>query len=91
MHSNIFDSTTLGTIPFGQGSAVGVVGTLRSTLRVLVFHFARHLALWLALKRLPAGMIPAMAMCPVRLDNRQQRDQRWSGIVVDSGSVGVRW
>jgi len=91
MHSNLFDSTILGTFHFGQGSAVTVDGTHRFTLRVLV-HFARHLALRLALlKRLPSRLFPAMAMCPVHAGNRQQRDQRWVGIVVDPGTVGVRW
>ena len=92
MHSNHFDSTILGTIHHGQ--AIVVDGTHRS-LRVLVAKFARRLALrlasWRALKRTPAGMTPAMAMCPSYSALRRQRQQRWTpGVVVGPGTVGVR-
>jgi hypothetical protein len=89
MHSNHFDSTILGTINHGQ--AIVVRGTHRDALRDLVFQFARHLSLrlasWRALKRTPAGMTPAMAMCP---SYSELRRQRWTpGVVVGPGTVGV--
>jgi len=97
MHSNHFGNTILGTIHHGQ--AIVVDGTHRS-LRVLVAKFARRLALrlgalprasWRALKRTPAGMTPAMAMCPSYSALRRQRQQRWTpGVVVGPGAVGVR-
>lgn len=95
MRFNHFDSTILGTINHGQGSAIAVEGRHRSALRVLVAKFARHLALrfgaWRALKRMPAGMTPAMATCPSYSALRFQRQQRgMSGVVVDPGTVGVR-
>ena len=96
MHSNHFDSTILGTINHGQ--AIVVDGTHRS-LRVLAYKFARHLASclgalrlasWRALKRTPAGLTPAMAMCPSYSAPRRQRHQRWTpGVVVGPGTVGV--
>jgi len=92
MQSNHFDSTILGAIINGQGFVV--VGTHRTTLRVLIAKFARSLSLrlgsWRALKRMPAGMTPALATCPCYTAGRQQRHQRWmSGVVVDPGTVGV--
>ena len=96
MRSNHFDSTIFGTIISGQGSTIAVEGTHRSTLRDLVFQFARRLSLRLAswrslsLKRTPAGLTPATATCPSYTATRQQRHQRWmSGVVVDPGTVGV--
>ncbi len=97
MHSNHFDSTILGTINHGQ--AIVVSGTHRDALRDLVFQIARLasrfealcLASWRALKRSPAGMTPAMAMCPSDSELRRQRvaaatTQR---VVVGPGTVGV--
>ncbi len=96
MHSNHFDSMILGTINYGQGTAIAVEGTHRPALRVLVAKFARRLGLrlgsWraLSLKRMPAGMTPAVATCPSYSALRRQRQQRWmSGVVVDPGTVGV--
>ena len=91
MRSNHFDSTILGTINHGQAI---VDGTHRS-LRDLVTRFARRLALrlasWRALKRTPAGMTPAMAMCPSYSALRRQRCERWTpGVVVGPGAVGAR-
>jgi hypothetical protein len=91
MHSNHFDSTILGTINHGQ--AIVVDGTHRS-LRASIAKFARRLHLrlasWRALKRTPAGMTPAMAMCPSYSELRRQRHQRWTpGVVVGPGTVGV--
>ena len=100
MRSNHFDSMILGTINFGQGIAIAVEGTHRSTLRVLFAKFARRLSLrlgsWRALKRMPAATTfgwcptPTMATCPSYSGSRFQRQQRWmSGVVVDPGTVGV--
>jgi hypothetical protein len=95
MRFNHFDSTILGTITNGQGFTNAVEGTHRSTLRDLVLKFARRLSLrlgdWRGLKRLPAGMAPAMAMCPSYSASRWQRQQRSVSdvVVVDSGTVGV--
>jgi hypothetical protein len=96
MHSNYFDSTILGINHHGQAI---VDGTHRS-LRILVAKFARHLASrfgalrlasWRALKRTPAGLAPAMAMCPSYSALRRQRRQRWTpGVVVGPGPVGER-
>lgn len=93
MRFNYFDSTILGAT--NQGQAIAVEGTHRSALRVLVSKFARRLSLrlgaWRALKRTPAGMTPAMAMCPSYTATSRQRNQRWlPGVVVDPGTVGVR-
>ena len=93
MRFNHFDSTIFGTITNGQGSTIAVEGTHRSTLRDLVFQFARPLSLrligWRALKRMPA-MMPALAACPSYSANCRQRGQRSvSEVVVDSGTVGV--
>jgi hypothetical protein len=97
MNSNYFDSTILGAINQGQVNVVD--GTHRSALRVSFAKFARHLAShfealrlasWRALKRTPAGMTPAMAMCPIYSELRRQRQQRWTpGVVVGPGTVGV--
>jgi hypothetical protein len=94
MQSNYFDNAILGAINFGQ--AIAVEGTHRSALRVLVAKTARRLSLrlraWraLSMKRMPAGMTPAMATCPSYTGSRFQRSQRWmSGVVVDPGTVGV--
>jgi hypothetical protein len=96
MNSNHFDSMNLGITNIGQGIAIAVEGTHRSTLRVLVAQFARRLALrlrgWRAsIKRMPAaGLAPATATCPSYSATRHQRHQRWmSGVVVDPGTVGV--
>jgi hypothetical protein len=96
MHSNHFDSTILGTINYGQGSAIAVDGTHRSTLRVLIAKFARRLSLrlgtWraLSLQRMPGRMTPVLATCPSFSASRCQRHKRgMSGVVVDRGTVGV--
>jgi hypothetical protein len=92
MRFNQFDSTILGTIHHGQAI---VVDLTHRSLRVLVAKFARRfdlrLASWRALTRTPAGMTPAMAMCPSYSALRRQRQQRWTpGVVVGPGTVGVR-
>jgi hypothetical protein len=92
MNSNYFDSTILGTSNHGQ--VILVDGTHRSALRVSIAKFARRLALclasWRAFKRTPAGMTPAMAMCPSYSELRRQRSVRWTpGVVVGPGTVGV--
>jgi hypothetical protein len=95
MRFNHFDSTIHGTITNGQAITNAVEGTHRSTLRDLVLKFARRLSLrlgdWRELKRTPAGMAPAMAMCPSYSASRWQRHQRSVSdvVVVDSGTVGV--
>ena len=92
MRFNHFDSTILGIQITGQGSTNAVEGTHRSALRILVTKLVRRLGLrlasWRALKRMPAAMTPAMAICPSYLDARQKRDQR-VGVVETRGTVGV--
>ena len=91
MHSNIFENAILGTNNIGQG--IAVEGTHRPALRVLVAELARRLSLrlraWRAfMKRMPAGMTPALATCPTYSGSRFQRS--WMpGVVVDPGTVGV--
>jgi hypothetical protein len=90
--------TTLGTISNGQGSVIAVNGTGTSSLRGLWSDYARGLfwalgeAFALILKRkATAGMTPAMCWTSCSTQ-RHQRHQRWmSGVVVDPGTVGVRW
>jgi hypothetical protein len=92
MHANYFDRLSLGTFSQGQGSqnAVGQAhwAALRTLAARLASKLARGLSLrlghWraLALKRLPAAAMPAMAMCPIT-DRRRQR------VVVTRGTVGV--
>jgi len=93
MRLNHFDNTILGTITNGQAST-NVEGSHRSTLRILVLQFARRLSLrlgdWRALKRTPAALVPAMAMCPSYSASRSQRHQRSVPSVVETrGTVGV--
>ena len=89
MRFNHFDSTIFGITITGQGSTNAVDGAHRAMLRDLVVKFVRRLSLrlasWRALKRMPAAMTPAMAMCPSYSDIRHQR----SGVVETRGTVGV--
>jgi hypothetical protein len=93
MQSNYFDNAILGAINIGQG--IAVEGTHRPALRVLVAKFARRLSLrlraWRAfsMKRMPAGMTPALATCPSYSGSRFQRNSWMPGVVVDPGTVGV--
>ncbi len=88
MRFNHFDSTILGINITGQGSTNAVEGTHVVALRHLVSQLVRRLSLrlasWRALKRMPAAMTPAMAMCPSYTDRCQQR------VVIETrGPVGV--
>jgi hypothetical protein len=89
MRFNHFDSTILGINITGQGSTNAVEGAHRAMLRRLVSQLARRLSLrlasWRALKRMPAAMTPALAICPSYTDRCQQR----VGVVETRGTVGV--
>lgn len=106
MLANFNDSTILGTLPSGQGSVIAVEGLQAASLNALLADYARGLflglrkAFALILKRNAAGTAamrwcptPRPAMCWTSCSTlRHQRHPRWlSGVVVDPGTVGVRW
>ena len=102
MLANRNDSTILGTNFNGQGFANAVAGKQASPLCARIAVYVRGLFLRLGdgialvLKRDAAGMTRRPAMCwagsQACSTRRHQRDQRWlSGVVVDPGTVGVRW
>lgn len=82
MRANRIDSTILGP---SQDSAIA------DYLRDLFLGVGDRIAL--VLKRNAAGMTPRPAMCwPIGSTRRHQRHPRWlSGVVVEPGTVGVRW
>jgi hypothetical protein len=93
-------NTNLGANTLGQGSVIAVNGTGTASLRGLWAAYARGLfwglgdAIALILKRKAiAGTMPRPAMCWTDCSTqRHQRHERWmSGVVVDPGTVGVRW
>jgi len=100
MRSNSFDWLSLGTFYQGQGTQNAVERTHRSALRALAARWASKLSRGLSLTlghghallltRMPAGMTPAVATCPISADRCRQRDQRWmSGVVATRDTVGV--
>jgi len=92
-------NTNLGAISNGQGSVIAVGGTGATSWRALWAAYARGLfwglgkGLALVLKRAFAGTMPRPALCWTSCSTqRHQRHERWmSGVVVDPGTVGVRW
>lgn len=99
MLANFNANTILGSISNGQGSVIAVGGTGATSLGGLWAAYARGLfwglgtGLALILKRGHAGMTPRPAVCWTSCSTqRHQRHERWmSGVVVDPGTVGVRW
>ena len=97
MQANYFDSLILGANTNGQGINAVVAGAhpgsaLRKWALASVRGLFLRLGAWCALelKRMPAGMTPAMATCRISSTRRDQRHERWlPGVVVDTGTVGV--
>jgi hypothetical protein len=92
-------NTNLGSISNGQGSVIAVNGTGTTSVRDLLAAYARGFfwglgdAIALLKRKAIAGMTPRPAMCWTSCSTqRHQRHERWmSGVVVDPGTVGVRW
>jgi len=91
-------NTNLGANILGQGSVIAGNGTGPSPLRGLLAAYARGLFWGLGiaialLKRKAAGMTPRPAVCWTSCSTqRHQRHSRWMPVVVvDPGTVGVRW
>jgi hypothetical protein len=99
MLANFNANTIPGANSQAQGSVIAVNGTGTTSLASLLAVYARGLfwglgeGLALILKRGLAGMTPRPAMCWTSCSTqRHQRHERWmSGVVVDPGTVGVRW
>ena len=100
MLANRNDNTILGTFFKGQGNVVA--GKQLCSLYAPVAVYVRGLFLGLgdgialAIKRIAAAMAWQPAMCWTTSTScstrRHQRGKRWlSGVVVDPGTVGVRW